>query len=209
MTTPRSTVGQSTSKPKLARRRSEFLTPNQVADLLLIAPVTVRLWARKGLLPSVTTPGGHRRFRTQDVDAFLARRRLLDHADPGAPSRILIIDDDPHFARYLSKLLSAHAPAVSVEIANGGFSAGIKCESLRPDVVTLDLYMPDMNGVEVCEMIRTQFGKTKPRIVALTAFPNDENTRRIIAAGADTCLAKSGPISVLLRELGVGRGIKR
>ena len=202
-------MGQGTSKPKLARRRSEFLTPNQVADLLLIAPVTVRLWARKGLLPSVTTPGGHRRFRTLDVDAFLAQRRLLEHTDPGAPSRILIIDDDPHFARYLSKLLSTHAPAVFVEVANDGFSAGIKCESLRPDVVTLDLYMPDMNGVEVCEMIRTQFGKTKPRIVALTGFPNDENKRRIIAAGADACLAKSGPISVLLRELGVGRRIKR
>jgi excisionase family DNA binding protein len=190
-------------------QRSEFLTPTEVADRLLIAPVTVRLWASKGLLPSVATPGGHRRFRTADVDAFIAQRRRLDQPGHSAPSRILIIDDDAQFARYLSKLLSTHAPQVFVDVAGDGFSAGIKCESLRPDVLTLDLQMPDMNGFEVCEMIRAQFGKNKPRIVALTGFPSEENTRRITAAGADACVGKTAPVKVLLRELGVAGALKR
>lgn len=194
------------SKP---RRRSEFLTPTEVADRLLIAPVTVRLWASKGLLPSVATPGGHRRFRVEDVAEFMAKRRLLEEADAAGPSRVLIIDDDPQFARYLSRLIATHAPAVSVEIALDGFSAGIKCEALRPDVLTLDLHMPDMNGFEVCEMIRTQFGKQRPRIVALTGFPSEDNVRRITAAGADCCLAKNAPVEVLLREIGFAHGLKR
>lgn len=186
--------------------RSEFLTPTEVADRLLIAPVTVRLWASKGLLPSVATPGGHRRFRTKDVDAFVAKRRALGHADNTAPSRLLIIDDDPHFARYLSTLLATHAPAVSVDVAADGFSAGVKCEALRPDVLTLDLHMPDMDGFDVCQMIRAQFGKHKPRIVALTGFANEDNTRRILAAGADACLGKAASFDVLLKELGVTNG---
>jgi excisionase family DNA binding protein len=195
--------------PAARPRRSEFLTPTEVADRLLIAPVTVRLWASKGLLPSVATPGGHRRFRTEDVDAFIAQRRRLEQPGHSAPSRILIIDDDPQFARYLTKLLSTHAPRVFVDVAGDGFSAGIKCESLRPDVITLDLQMPDMNGFEVCEMIRAQFGKNKPRIVALTGFPSEENTRRITAAGADACVGKTAPLKVLLRELGVDGAVKR
>lgn len=195
----------SKGKPRAVHRtrRSEFLTPTEVADRLLIAPVTVRLWASKGLLPSIATPGGHRRFRAEDVDAFIAKRRELDRPGDSAPSRILIIDDDPQFARYLSKLLAKHAPAVSVDVAADGFSAGIKCEGLRPDALTLDLQMPDMDGFEVCQMIRAQFGKHKPRIVALTGFPSEANFRRIIEAGADSCVEKTAPVAELLRELGV------
>jgi excisionase family DNA binding protein len=176
-----------------------------VADRLLVAPVTVRLWASKGLLPSVTTPGGHRRFRTDDVDAFVLRRQHVQGNVPIAPSRILIIDDDAQFARYLSSVLQTHAPGVSVEVAHDGFSAGIKCESMRPDVVTLDLQMPDLDGYEVCTLLRSMFGKRKLRILALSAFASSENTQRIIAAGADACVPKSIPTEQLLRELRVSR----
>jgi excisionase family DNA binding protein len=209
LTNPRSKATRGAPKaprPVPHTLRSGFLTPTEVADRLLIAPVTVRLWASKGLLPSVTTPGGHRRFRTGDVEAFIAKRRDLDQAEHTGPSRILIIDDDPQFARYLSKLLAKKAPTVFVDIAADGFSAGIKCEALRPDALTLDLHMPDMDGFEVCQMIRAQFRKKRPRIVALTGFPSEENKLRIIEAGADCCLEKTAPIDTLLRELGVAHG---
>src|SRR5438270_6553104 len=121
--------------------RLEYLTPNQVADRLLVAPVTVRLWASRGLLKSVNTPGGHRRFRREDVDEFIAKRQQvqgqqIQNGADGGPSRLLIIDDDAQFARYLSNLIASRSPKVSVDIATDGFSAGIKCEAMRPDAVT-------------------------------------------------------------------------
>jgi excisionase family DNA binding protein len=184
--------------------RKEFLTPTEVAERLLIEPGTVRVWASRGLLPSIPTPGGHRRFRAQDVDAFVASRQVMRRTNvPSTPTRILVIDDDPQFARFLKQLLSIHAPSALVEVAHSGFSAGLKCESLRPDVVTLDLNMPDMDGFEVCEMIRTQFGAQKPRIIALSGFATPENIARVKAAGANACLAKTTPAPVLLRELGI------
>jgi DNA-binding response OmpR family regulator len=155
------------------------------------------------LLPSVTTLGGHRRFRAEDVDAFAARHQQARAGARARASHVLIIDDDPQFSQYLSRMISAHAAGVVVDVANDGFSAGIKCESIRPDVVTLDLQMPDMDGFEVCSMLRRMFGRSKPRIVALTAFPSARNSRRIIAAGADACLAKTTPVRVLLQEMGL------
>jgi excisionase family DNA binding protein len=189
-----------------ARRRQEFLTPTEVADRLLIAPVTVRLWAKKGLLPSVTTPGGHRRFFAEDVESFAAKRQQAQAIAEAAPSRILIIDDDAQFARYLSGVLGKHAPGVLVEVAHDGFTAGLKCEAMRPDVVTLDLQMPDMDGFEVCVLLRSMFGKSRPRILALTAFDSDDSVKRIMAAGADACISKSTSAADLVRQIWAPRG---
>jgi excisionase family DNA binding protein len=184
-----------------ATRRDEYLTPTEVADRLLVAPVTVRLWASKGLLPSVTTPGGHRRFLRADVEAFIAEHRPAK-ANSEPPSRILIIDDDVLFTRFLTVLISKRAPGVLVDVAHDGFVAGIKCEALRPDVVTLDLHMPEMNGYEVCSLLRSIFGRTKPRIVALTGAATPENVQKILTAGADACLAKPVAADILMKELG-------
>jgi excisionase family DNA binding protein len=201
--------GGNRSKPKKPQkqsakgRRDEYLTPTEVADRLLVATVTVRLWASKGLLPSVTTLGGHRRFRAEDVEAFVARYQRANALTVTPPSRVLIIDDDRQFARYLAGLIVRQAAGTLVDLAHDGFSAGAKCQSMRPDIVTLDLQMPDMDGFEVCAMLCKMFGAAKPRIVALTAFASATNAARILAAGADACLAKTTPADALLKEMGL------
>jgi excisionase family DNA binding protein len=184
-------------------RRGEYLTPTEVADRLLVATVTVRLWASKGLLPSVTTLGGHRRFRAEDVDAFVAQHQQPKNGYRMPASRVLIIDDDPQFSRYLAGVIAKQTVGAVVDVAHDGFSAGVKCQALRPDIVTLDLHMPDMDGFEVCAMLRSMFGKTRPRIVALTGFASAANVERIIAAGADSCVAKKTPTDALLKEMGL------
>jgi excisionase family DNA binding protein len=195
------------AKPPAPGRRADYLTPTEVADRLLVATVTVRLWASKGLLPSVTTLGGHRRFRAEDVEAFAAQHQQVKATRRESPPRVLIIDDDPQFSRYLSGVIADHAAGVVVDVANDGFSAGVKCEAIRPDIVTLDLQMPDMDGFEVCSMLRRMFGRTKPRIVALTGFASAGNVKRILAAGADACLSKTASVEILLREMGLAAAV--
>ncbi len=188
-----------------ARRRDEFLTPTEVADRLLVAPVTVRLWASKGILPYVTTAGGHRRFSKRAIESFVSKHQESARPDPLPSPRVLIIDDDPAFTEYLATLLATYGSGVLVDVAHNGFSAGVKCHSLLPDVVTLDLQMPHMNGFEVCTLLRRLYGRTKPRIVALTGSATKANVRRIIAAGADACIAKGTPVEILLQELKLTR----
>lgn len=49
----------------------KLLTPGEVADLFRVDPKTVTRWAHSGKLPSLTTPGGHKRFRRSVVNRFL------------------------------------------------------------------------------------------------------------------------------------------
>jgi len=51
-----------------------FLTPYEASQIIGVAPSQLARWERRGMLPAVRTPGGHRRFRPADVEAFAAVR---------------------------------------------------------------------------------------------------------------------------------------
>lgn len=185
-------------------KQKTHLTPNEVAELLMVNPVTVRQWAARGLLRSLATPGGHRRFLLSDVEEFARSRGATPVArNSGRPDRILIVDDDPNFGRLLQKLIKARDPEVETEIALDGFEAGVKVESFRPHALVLDLMTPGIDGFEVCRRLRARPTLNHIRIVAVTGFAPPENIDRILTAGADACLEKPIDSERLLSELGL------
>jgi excisionase family DNA binding protein len=182
--------------------RKTHLTPNEVAQLLMVNPVTVRQWASRGLLRSMATPGGHRRFLLSDVEEFARSRGTAPLAkSQGRPERVLIVDDDTQVSRLVAELIRTRAPDVSFEIANDGFEAGAKVEAFRPHALVLDLMMPGMDGFEVCRRLRSRPTLNHIRIVAVTGTHTIENVSRILQAGADACLAKPFDPEELLAAL--------
>src|SRR5437899_2275977 len=76
-----------------ATGETEWLTLGQAAKYLGVAQSTIRKWSDQGRVPAFYTPGGHRRYRRSDLDAFLER------SGPGKPARgplVLVVDDDEH-----------------------------------------------------------------------------------------------------------------
>jgi excisionase family DNA binding protein len=187
-------------------KRKTHLTPNEVAELLMVNPVTVRQWAARGLLRSLTTPGGHRRFLLSDVEEFARSRGSAPAVRSGRPERVLIVDDDTQLGLYVAEVIKSRDPRVSIETAHDGFEAGAKVESFRPHALLLDLMMPGMDGFEVCRRLRDRPTLNHVRIVAMTGFPSAQNVERIMSAGADACLPKPLDPERLLAELGLGDG---
>jgi excisionase family DNA binding protein len=182
------------------------LTPNEVAKLLMVNPVTVRQWAARGLLRSMATPGGHRRFLLSDVEEFARSRGSAPRRNAeGRPERVLIVDDDRQISGLVADLIRARAPEVDLEVANDGFEAGAKVESFRPHALVLDLMMPGMDGFEVCRRLRARQTLDHIRIVAMTGAHSDENVSRILKAGANACLAKPFDSDELLAALGLAQ----
>ena len=208
-------TGQGVGRQRAGRGRMEnrnmkkskqktHLTPNEVAELLMVNPVTVRQWAARGLLRSLTTPGGHRRFLLSDVEEFARSRGSAPVArHSGRPDRILIVDDDPNASRLIAELIQERDDEVETEVASDGFEAGVKVESFRPHALVLDLMMPGIDGFEVCRRLRARPTLNHIRIVAVTCVPSAENVDRILAAGADACLPKPLDTEKLLTELGL------
>jgi excisionase family DNA binding protein len=188
-----------------SNHRKTYLTPNDVAELLMVNPVTVRQWAARGLLRAVKTPGGHRRFLLSDVEEFARARGAEPGIRPdGRPGRVLIVDDDPEFGLYLVELIAMRDADVQTELARDGFEAGVKTEAFRPHAIVLDIMMPGIDGFEVCRLLRTRPSLDHVRIVAVTAHHTPEVSARMLAAGADACLPKPIDPSNLLIQLGLG-----
>jgi len=188
-------------------KRKTHLTPNEVAELLMVNPVTVRQWAARGLLRSRTTPGGHRRFLLSDVEEFARSRGAMPAPQrAGRPDRVLIVDDDIQLGAQVAEIIKSRDPRIVIEIARDGFEAGAKVESFRPHALLLDLMVPGMDGFEVCRWLRARPTLNHLRIVAMMGFPSQENVERIMMAGADACLPKPLDPERLLTELGLGAG---
>lgn len=183
--------------------KKSYLSPAEVAEILMVSPITVRKWAQDGDLKAITTLGGHRRFMWDDIQHFASQRGLVLESNTNDKIRLLIVDDDKTLLGYLVELFSVYTDLVEVESANNGFEAGQKVESFRPNVVLLDLMMPGIDGVTVCTKIKSNPANSSIRIIAMTGFHTPENEQRVLKAGAQACLKKPLDKSLLLELIGI------
>lgn len=104
------------------------------------------------------------------------------------PIRVLLVDDNPGFLESASLLLAAHPRIVVVGKAHSGAEALTKIPHLTPDLILIDLVMPEMNGLETTRQIK--IGKSPPRVIILTLYDNAEYRDAALAVGADGFVAK-------------------
>lgn len=126
-------------------------------------------------------------------------------AAPGMRRRILVVDDLPDNAASLTVLLRQLGH--QVETAYGGLEALASVQRFRPQIVLLDLGMPDLDGFQVCRRIRQFDWGDEVILVALTGWGQEQDRRRAYDAGFDAHLVKPldhGALAALLADLGTG-----
>ncbi len=112
--------------------------------------------------------------------------------------RILIVDDDEPFRQTLSKQVELHVELIPVEAATGA-DALETAKSGYFDVIILDVGLPDMDGREVCRLMRKK-GVTSP-IIRLTGSDTEADTILGLDAGANDYISKPFRIGVLLARI--------
>jgi len=113
--------------------------------------------------------------------------------------RILIVDDHPVVRTGLQGMLAGEADLDVVGEATDGQEALDKAVLLHPDVVLMDLRMPNLDGVGATERIRSRLPATQ--VLILTTYDTDGDILRAIDAGAVGCLLKDAPRDDLFRAV--------
>lgn len=109
---------------------------------------------------------------------------------------ILIADDEPHIVELVR--LTLEDERVRVVEAYDGATALARAAELHPDLVLLDVHLPDVSGLEVCARLRGLPGGAAAKIVMLTAAAQEADVARGLAAGADHYLTKPfSPVRLL------------
>ena len=178
-----------------------YLAPNEVAELLMVSPVTVRQWAQKGMLDAMLTAGGHRRFKFEEVERFAKERGLTLFRPQNEKVRILVVDGDKQSLNSVREIISSIDSEIEVETASDGFSAGHLVHSFNPDIMLLDLRLQGLDGVDVCRCIKETPSTRSIRVVAMTDFPGDSNVDAVMEAGAEACITKPFSAETLAETL--------
>src|SRR5579864_1295090 len=113
--------------------------------------------------------------------------------------RILIADDHDLMRRGVKALLQSHAGWEVCGEAHTGREAVAKAEELKPDIVILDISMPELNGVEAARNIRKASPNTE--ILILSLHYSDQLIREILDAGVRGYIMKSDPDRELISAL--------
>jgi DNA-binding response OmpR family regulator len=112
--------------------------------------------------------------------------------------RILLVDDDPGLTTLLDLIF--RRAEFEVIVANGGYDGLEKAAELLPGLILLDIMMPDMNGIEVCQDLRANPLTADIPILILSASSNNSDRDLALAAGANAFIQKPvSPIELVSR----------
>jgi excisionase family DNA binding protein len=132
----------------------EWLTLGQAAKFLGVAQSTIRKWSDDGRVRAFYTPGGHRRFRLDDLETF------VDGSGPNGRRRggplVLVVDDDARLREFLR--VSLESAGYSVGEAASGAEALLAIDEERPALVLLDVVMPGVDGWQLLRRLEERHG---------------------------------------------------
>ncbi len=186
----------------------QLLTSSEVGELLQVNPSSVKKWVDDGLLVAFRTPGGHRRIRAADLVAFLVRHDMPIPVDlqDAAKKRLLIVDDEVDQLKALSRSLKRFADKVEVTTTSNGIDALVLVGSFHPHAVLLDVYMPGIDGLEVCRRLKKNPATKDVQVYVVSGSFTAALEQKALEAGAAKCLPKPIDVRVVLSLMFPARG---
>ncbi len=170
-----------------------YYTTYQVSKVLGVSLPTVVNWVNDNLLDAHRTPGGHRRIARNDLITFAREYNYpLSNdflSEDGDKHKILVVDDERDFSDMVRDYLEIKGE-YDVEVADSGFAAGYTVARFSPNLILMDIMMPDMDGFEVLRMLRDGRETRHIPVIACTAYRDPEIEQRIKDENFDDFIQK-------------------
>ena len=175
-----------------------------------VSSKTIINWVEAGHIKAYKTVGGHRRIKKPDLEEFMRNQGIPIPEDKGDDDRkkILVVDDDMIIVESIVQSLEEDEFNYEVISATDGFEAGLQVNHFHPDLLILDIMMPDIKGYEVCKRIKSSEETKDTKIIVLSAYLDDEKFQQMKENGADVCFSKPLPLGQLKEEVAKLLGLK-
>jgi excisionase family DNA binding protein len=162
---------------------SDWLTLGQAAQFLGVAQSTIRKWSDQGRVPAFYTPGGHRRYRRRDLEAF------VDRSGPSGKSSgplVLVVDDDDRLREFMR--VNLELEGYRVREAESSEQALAAIEDEAPELVLLDVVMPGVDGWQMLREMQERHGSIP--VIMFNGQVDERAVRQAESAGASGFVGK-------------------
>lgn len=185
--------------------RDKAFTTFQISKICKVTHRTVLSWINQGKIKAFKTPGGHSRVNEKDLHSFLVEYKIpLPEDMQAAQVEVLVVDDEKEILFLIKKSLSedeALKDKIVVTTCENGLDAMMLIGKSKPGIIVLDVCLPNLNGYEVCERIRSNPELKDVSIIAISGQNLPDAREKILAAGAHEFLAKPFEMSELKKAV--------
>jgi excisionase family DNA binding protein len=176
-------------------------TTGEAAKICKVSQQTIIRCFDNGQLKGFRVPGSKfRRIPREALYKFMRDNNIPTDALESGKRKVLLVDDDPEVVDTINRALLDDG-RFEVRIATNGFDAGMMVKEYRPDLLVLDVMLPDINGKEVCHRVRADPAMEDVRIVCISGMIEDDKIQELKLAGADDFLGKPFDVDVLIEKM--------
>ncbi len=118
----------------------------------------------------------------------------------GNAFKIMVVDDDPDIRNLLSDALTRDLPYL-VESAANGIEASIRLGTFKPDLLILDIFMPEMDGLELCRVIKADPELNQIKVIIITGHPDHPKLNQLAELGYTDIFAKPFNLKKFLKTV--------
>jgi len=130
---------------------------------------------------------------------------LTNKVDSGEQKTVLIVDDHPLLRRLMREFLQSAFPGCSFREAADGAGALEACHACRPQLVLMDIVLPDANGIELTARLGTLYPGI--RVIVVSQKSGEEYVQQALAAGARAYVSKDHILTDLVPAVAAAIGI--
>jgi excisionase family DNA binding protein len=185
----------------MSERMKTVFTTGEAAKICKVSQQTIIRCFDNGQLKGFRVPGSRfRRIPREALYKFMKDNGIPTDALESGKRKVLLVDDDAELVDLMSKVLDEDG-RFEVRIASNGFDAGMMVKEYRPDIIVLDVMLPDINGKEVCHRVRADTTLEDVRILCISGMIEEDKIQELRLAGADKFLHKPFDIEELIDEM--------
>ena len=176
-------------------------TTGEAAKICKVSQQTIIRCFDSGQLKGFRVPGSRfRRIPREQLFSFMKDNGIPTDALESGKRKILIVDDDEELVELLGDVFIKDG-RFDVRMTNNGFDAGMLVKEFRPDVVVLDVMLPDINGKEVCQRVRSDSALDDVRIICISGMVESDKVADLKAAGANDFMQKPFAVEKLMERV--------